>query len=77
MAQPININVNFEDLKDVTCECGNSTFVEQYKIKKISALLTKSGKEEIMPYSVLACSKCGKILDANKEEKEKESSLIK
>lgn len=75
MNKQVNVNVNFDDLKDVICECGNLTFVEQYQIKKISALLSKSGKEEIMPYPVLACAKCGKLFDPQEESK-KESTII-
>ena len=46
----------------VACEeCGNITFTEKLTFKKISAILSPSGKEELVPMPIVACEKCGKV----------------
>jgi hypothetical protein len=59
------IRVNLNDAKAVVCEeCGNQTFDAVLLIKKVSAILSPTGKEEVIPIQTLACYKCGHI---NKE----------
>ena len=50
--------------KTITCSCGNITFKEAIVFKKISAIVSPTGKEEILPIDIVICEKCGKI---NKE----------
>ena len=46
----------------VSCdECGNITFKEVLTFKKISAILSPTGKEEVVPMPIVACEKCGKV----------------
>ena len=42
-------------------ECKNDTFVQVYKMCKLSALLSPSGQETMIPIQVFACAKCGYI----------------
>lgn len=49
---------------DLTCEdkeCKGETFINVFKIKIVSGLITGTGKEMIIPVSVYACAKCGKV----------------
>ena len=46
---------------NVTCDCGGMIFLEKLFFKKISALLSQSGKEDLAPMPVLICDKCGKV----------------
>jgi hypothetical protein len=48
---------------DYQCECGSTTFKELLKVKKISALLSPTGREALIPYEVLVCNKCEKEID--------------
>jgi hypothetical protein len=48
---------------DYKCECGSDTFKELLKVKKISALLSPTGREALIPYEVLVCNKCEKEID--------------
>lgn len=79
------------DSPNVVCKCGSRLFHEAMVIKKLSALLSPTGKDELYPIPVYVCDKCGeipaeltsktnadKILGLEKEEKseEKSSSLI-
>lgn len=45
----------------IKCECGGMVFTEKMIFKKLSALLSPSGKEEFLPLNAMICEKCGKI----------------
>lgn len=56
------IRVNPRDLQDVKCEeCGCELFREAVQIKKLSALLSPTGKETFMPVPTFACVKCNHV----------------
>ena len=47
------VNIKPEDLKDIVCEnCGG---------KYLSALISSSGKEQIVPLPTFRCDDCGHI----------------
>ena len=51
-----------KNAKGVECdECGNNTFKEVLTFKKISSILSPTGKEEVVPMPIVACEKCGKV----------------
>ena len=41
--------------------CGHKLFENAMIMKKISAILSPSGKEEMVPLAVIVCKKCGKV----------------
>jgi len=49
------------DSKTIQCDCGGFLFTEKIMFKKISAIISPSGKEEIVPMTVIVCDKCGKV----------------
>tara|TARA_Y100000034_G_C6578512_1_gene250918 strand:- start:29 stop:277 length:249 start_codon:yes stop_codon:yes gene_type:complete len=56
------INVKLEDLKDIVCEnCGGKYFKQVQAFKRLSALISPSGKEEIVPVPTFRCDDCGNI----------------
>ena len=56
------LNVDFSQTTEEVCgECGNDTFVQVFKIRKLSALLSPTGKTTMIPMQVFACHKCGHI----------------
>ena len=58
-------NVDLTHAKDIVCEeCGNKGFRQTMMLKKLSALVSPSGQEAIIPVMAFACDKCGHI---NKE----------
>jgi len=64
MEQQTRIKVTPEMLKGfktVTCECGGMVFENGVILKKISPIISSTGKEEIYPIEVLVCKKCGKV----------------
>jgi len=59
------LQVDISKTTELVCEsCGNDTFVQVYKIRKLSALLSPTGKPTMIPMQVFTCVKCGHI---NKE----------
>lgn len=85
MENSTKVNLNASQLPTLRCiNCGNYTFDASYVIKKVSALVSPSGKETVAPIQVFTCTACGSILpvgDSNmdfladvKEEMAKESA---
>jgi len=50
--------------KNIECDCGGLIFSEKLFFKKISAILSPSGKEEVAPMPIIVCEKCGKVPSA-------------
>ena len=56
------LNVDFSQTTAGTCESyGNDTFIQVYKMRRLSALLSPTGKPTMIPIQVFACAKCGHI----------------
>lgn len=67
--------VSMNDFEEVVCsECQSDAFAKYFKIYKLSALKSPSGKEEVGYIPVYACAHCGKIF--NVVDKEETSSLV-
>ena len=44
----------------IVCEeCGNASFIPAFFLKKISALMSPTGQEAIVPIQVYSCGNCG------------------
>lgn len=57
-----NIHVDLSKAEDITCEnCGNYTFQEVALMKRLSALVSPTGKEAVVPIPTFACNACGYI----------------
>jgi hypothetical protein len=53
-----------ESALDLGCEkCGNKYFIEAAMVKKVSALVSPTGKELLVPVPVLACLLCKHVND--------------
>jgi len=45
-----------------TCEkCGSEAFVQALMMRRVSALLTDTGKEGFIPVQVFSCAACGHV----------------
>ena len=59
------INIKASDMKDVVCDnCEGKVFKEVIMLKRVSALVSPTGKEQLVPVQVIRCDDCGHI---NKE----------
>ena len=60
--QQPGLQVDISQTEEVVCEaCGNNTFTQVYQMRKLSALLSPTGQEAMIPIQVFACAKCGHI----------------
>tara|TARA_B100000287_G_C20226141_1_gene620148 strand:- start:367 stop:591 length:225 start_codon:yes stop_codon:yes gene_type:complete len=58
-----NVQVDLSDADTMKCQsCENPVFIQGYIIKKISAILSPTGKEVIAPIQVFNCGNCGEML---------------
>jgi hypothetical protein len=61
---PPKVNITPEMMKGfktLTCDCGGQLFQTGVVIKKISALVSPTGNEEMYPMEVLVCMNCHKV----------------
>lgn len=58
------ISINPSDLEDVVCEkCKAQTFELAFLFKKLSAIMSPTGKDTLIPLQVYRCTECGNIND--------------
>ena len=58
-----NVKVDLSDADTMKCQsCENPIFIQGYIIKKISAIVSPTGKEVIAPIQVFNCGNCGELL---------------
>lgn len=51
--------LNLDKTSIVKCEeCGNKTFKPKFVIRKKSAIISETGKDEYITIQILCCSKC-------------------
>ena len=59
-----NPTINYSaviDSPNIVCECGCKTFAPAAILKKVSKIVTMTGRDEIVDIPVYVCTKCGKI----------------
>ena len=57
------VKVDLQDAETMVCQkCENPVFIQGYVIKKISAIVSPTGKEVIAPIQVFNCGNCGEML---------------
>ncbi len=58
-----HLNLDVTKLPTMRCiRCGGFTFNDAYVIKKVSAIVSPSGKETAAPIQIFTCANCGTIL---------------
>ena len=63
------MNIDINKAEDFKCEnCGNLYFNSVFRLKRISPLVSPTGKEAMIPVQVMSCAKCGTILNDLKDE---------
>ena len=60
--QQANVQVDLSQAETILCEqCQNGLFLASFFLKRISALVSPTGKEAIIPIQVYSCGNCGHI----------------
>ena len=60
--RPDGLQLDLSQAETILCEkCGNGLFIQSFFLKKISALVSPTGQEAIIPVQVYSCGNCGHI----------------
>ena len=60
--QQANVQLDLSQAETILCEkCSNGLFIPSFFLKKISALVSPTGQEAIIPVQVYSCGNCGHI----------------
>ena len=58
----MQVKVALKDTSDVTCEkCDHKLFTQLMMFKKLSAVMSPTGEESLIPIQVFACNDCGHV----------------
>jgi uncharacterized Zn finger protein len=62
MQETINIPVSLDQTSEIACdECAGTVFHAAFILRKVSALISPTGKETVIPIQVFACDSCGHV----------------
>ena len=56
-------NFKLSDAREMLCECGNNTFMDGMRFRKISRLLTGAPMDSVLPIQIFLCTKCGEAFN--------------
>ena len=71
MQQPMQqrVNVDPNDLTDIECpDCGALNFKQVVRMKKLSALISPDGQEQVLSIPIFVCDDCGGIPEDFKDQ---------
>ena len=56
------MNVTFDQTDPITCEnCGGDIFVPAFVLRKVSALVSPTAKDTVLPIQLFACIACNHV----------------
>ncbi len=57
-----NVQVDLRKAETLKCEyCGNYLFLKSTVLKRLSALVSPTGEEGIIPIEIYSCGNCGRV----------------
>jgi len=63
------VTVDLSKADSIVCKsCGNYSFIQSFFLKRISALMSPTGQEAIVPVQVYSCGNCGEVFADGKDE---------
>jgi len=55
-------NIDLSKTTIISCEsCGGKTFKQTMLLRKMSAIVSPTGQEALIPVAVFACEQCGHV----------------
>lgn len=54
--------VDLKQTTSVKCECGHEYFSQSFIMRRVSSILTGTGKPGFVPIPVFTCNSCGKVI---------------
>ena len=56
------VKVDLKQADTIKCDdCGNYLFITSFVIKRVSAILSPTGQEGLVPIQVYSCGNCGQV----------------
>ena len=56
--------IDINDTEMVKCDdCGNASFIQAFFLRRLSALMSPTGQEAMIPVQIYSCGNCGKVPD--------------
>ena len=56
--------IDINDTEIVKCDdCGNASFIQAFFLRRLSALMSPTGQEAMIPVQIYSCGNCGKVPD--------------
>lgn len=60
--QQANVQLDLSQAETILCEkCSNGLFIQSFFLKKLSALVSPTGQEAVIPVQVYSCGNCGEV----------------
>jgi hypothetical protein len=57
-----DVKVDLKQAETIKCDdCGNYLFITAHVIKRLSAIISPTGQEAMIPVQVYSCGNCGKV----------------
>ena len=57
-----NVQVDLREADTIKCDdCGNYLFITSHILKRLSAIVSPTGEEALIPVQVYSCGDCGKV----------------
>ena len=57
-----NVQVDLREADTIKCDdCGNYLFITSHILKRLSAIVSPTGEEALIPVQVYSCGYCGKV----------------
>jgi len=77
-SQQTQVQVDLNQAETLKCKgCNNYVFIQAYILKRLSAIVSPTGEEALIPVQVYSCGNCGEVIERMLEgtgiEEEKKS----
>ena len=74
--QQTQVQVDLKQADTIKCKsCGNYLFIQSFILKKLSALVSPTGQEAMIPVQVYSCGNCGQVAEGMLEGSGVESDI--
>ena len=58
------VKVDLRDAETIKCsDCSNYLFITSFILKRLSAIVSPTGEEALIPVQVYSCGNCGKVAE--------------
>ena len=62
--QSAQVQVDLRDAETINCSsCNNYLFITSFILKRLSAIVSPSGQEALIPVQVYSCGNCGQVAE--------------